>query len=158
MLQVFLILQCFFFFFLFQSCFDSFIFHFDFVLSKPFPLEKLKAFTYRPISTVLLTLPRRETAIMAGELSAEDSSRSLRQVKSYLEQEQNSQTSEMEAAQMLFLITSNLTFPPQIFAFQSLYLLPIIGLNLEIKLLFHLLTLLNFPFQSTAWDLLQLFQ
>lgn len=41
----------------------AFIFHFDFVLSKPFPLEEFKAFTYRPISIVLLTFP----VIIAGE-------------------------------------------------------------------------------------------
>lgn len=47
---------------------------------------------------------------------------------------------------------------PSLFNLPASNQLHIIGLNLEIKCLFHLLMFLNFPFQSMAWDRFQQFQ
>lgn len=146
----------------FQSCFDPFIFRFDFVLSNLFPLEKLKAFMYReaplysspdtswhyygwrsPLHKIFLSPWNKSTASWS-----------------------KSETLGHRRWQLLkcsLFITSNPAFPPKMFALEPLYYpyptnqLHITGLKLEIKHLFHLLTLLNFPFWNTAWDLLQLF-
>lgn len=113
-------------FFFFQSCFDSFIFRFDSVLSKPFPLEKLKAFTCRPISTFLLTLPGVDSCHYGWRSSVHKILLGPWDKKRASWRKSKTQTSEMKATQMQFIFNQQSDFSspnvysPSLFNYLSL--------------------------------------
>lgn len=130
------------------------------MLSEPFPLDRLKALRY--IEARFLSSPgtawRRSSVqeILLGPWNRRRAgwgkSKTLRHRRW-----------RCKLLKCGLFITSNLTFPPKMFPPEaslttSLQTITYIGLSPEIQHQFHKFTFLDLPFQSMAWDLLQLFQ